>query len=68
MKFTGKNGKLRIFDSSAILHGQDPLDNHTVDMVKYNGAAWSNITSDVEVDDANTETAFIADDDDAIYI
>ena len=68
MKLTGKNGILRIFDSSAILHGQAPLDNLTVDMVKYDGADWSNIKTNVEVDDANVETAFIADDNDAIYI
>jgi len=68
MKLTGRNGVLRLLESSPILHGQAPLDNLTVDMVKHDGAAWSNITSDVEVDDANVETAFIADDNDAIYI
>lgn len=69
MKLTGKDGKLRIFDSSAILHGQAPLDNLTVDIVKFDGVAtWSNITTNVEVDDANVESAFIADDNDAIYI
>lgn len=69
MKLTGKNGILRIFDSSAILHGQAPLDNLTVDMVKFDGVeTWTNITSDVEVDDANVETAFIADNNDKIYV
>jgi len=68
MKLTGRNGILRLLDSSAILHGQSPLDNLTVDMVQYDGSDWSNITGNVEVDDANAETAFIADDNDAIYI
>jgi len=69
MKPTGKDGILRIYDSSAILHGQAPLDNLTVDMVKFDGVeTWSNITTNVEVDDANVEEAFIADDDHKIYI
>lgn len=68
MKFTGKDGKLRIYDSSAIIHGQAPLDNHTIDVVQYDGAAWANITTNVEADDASAESAFIADNADKIYI
>ena len=69
MKLTGRNGILRILESSAILHGQAPLANLTVDMVKYNGVdTWSNLTTNLEVDDANVETAFLADDNDAVYI
>lgn len=68
MKLTGRSGAFRIYDSAEVLHGAAPLDDKTVDIVKYDGAAWSNITSDVETDDADVETAFIADDDDVIYI
>jgi len=68
MKLTGRKGTLRIYDSSLNIHGQAPLAGLTMDVVKYDGAAWSNITSDVEADDANTESAFIADNNDVIYI
>jgi len=68
MKLTGRSGALRVYDSKEVLHGAAPLDDKTVDIVKYDGAAWSNITSDVETDDANVESAFIADDNDKIYV
>jgi len=69
MKLTGKNGKLRIYDSSAILHGQAPLDNETVDMVKFDGiTTYTNITTDVEADDALFSSAFLTDLDDAVFI
>ena len=61
MKLTGRQGVLRILDSSAILHGAAPLDNLSVDMVKFDGAVWTNITSDVETDDAAAASAFLAD-------
>ncbi len=69
MKFTGKNGKLRILDSSAIVHGQAPIDNETVDIVKFDGVTtYTNITTDVEADDALFASAFLADNDDAVFI
>ena len=69
MKLTGKDGALRIYDSAAILHGAAPLSSLTMDVVKYNGVdTWTNITSDVETDDANVETAFLADNNDVIYL
>ena len=69
MKLTGKNGILRIYDSSAILHGQAPLDNLTVDMVKFDGVeTWTNITTNVEVGGANIEADFIADENHRIFI
>jgi hypothetical protein len=68
-KFTGKDGKLRIYDRSAILHGQAPLDNLTVDIVKFDGiTTYTNITSDVEADDAAFASAFLTDLDDAVFI
>jgi len=69
MKFTGKNGVLRIFDGSKILHGAAPRDDATIDVVKFNGVdTWANITADVEADDALAATAFLADNDDVVYI
>ena len=68
MKFTGRNGTLRIYDSAAVLHGAAPLDGITIDVVKYDGAAWSNIAPNVEADDASVESAFLADDNDVIYL
>jgi len=68
MILRGKNGVLKFYESSLVLHGAAPLDSITVDVVKYDGASWSNITSDVETDDASVESAFIADNNDVIYI
>jgi hypothetical protein len=69
MKLTGKDGTLRIFDSSAILHGQAPLDNLTVDMVKFDGVStYVNITTDVEADDVAFASAFLTDLNDAVFI
>jgi hypothetical protein len=69
MKLTGKQGKLRIYDSSAILHGQVPLDNETVDMVKFDGiTTYTNITTDIEADDAAFSSAFLTDLNDAVFI
>jgi hypothetical protein len=69
MKLTGKDGVLRIFDSSLNLHGASPRADGTVDIVKWDGAAvWTNITSDVEADDANFESAFLTDNDDAVFV
>ena len=69
MKLTGKNGRLRVYDSSAILHGQAPLDNKTVDIVKWDGVStYANITTDVEADDAAFASAFLADNNDAVFI
>lgn len=68
MKLTGRSGVLRIYESHAVLHGQAPHEDKTVDIVKYDGASWGNITANVEADDGNTEDAFIADDNDKIYV
>jgi len=68
MILTGKDGVLRIYDSALVIHGAAPLDSLTLDVVRYDGAAWSNITTNVEADDANVESNFIADDGDIIYI
>jgi hypothetical protein len=54
MKLTGKDGILRIYDSSKILHGAAPLTGFTVDIVTFDGtSAWANITSSVQTDDAS---------------
>ena len=69
MKLTGRDGILRIMDSAAIIHGAAPLDNHTIDVVTFDGdSTWANITSNVETDDADAESAFLADNDDVVYI
>lgn len=68
MKYTGKQGILRIYDSAIVIHGAAPLDNETIQVRKYDGGAWTTITTDVEADDANIATAFIADNNDVIYI
>jgi len=69
MLFTGRDGTLRIFDSSAILLGAAPRDDATVDIVKWDGAAaWTNITSDVDTDDASYSNNFLTDNNDAVFI
>lgn len=69
MKLSGLDGELRIYDSSAILHGAAPRDEATVDVVKWDGSTtWTNITSDVETDDAGAASAFITDNDDAVFV
>lgn len=69
MKLTGKNGVLRISDSAAVIHGAAPLDNLTLDMVKFDGVStWTNITTDLEADDANIATAFLTDINDKVYV
>jgi len=69
MKMTGKQGELRIVDSSAIIHGAAPLDNLTIDVVKFDGVStYTNITTNVEADDAAIATAFLADSGDMVFI
>lgn len=69
MKLTGRSGVLRVYDSSDILHGAAPLDNLIVDMVKFDGVTtWTNITTDVETDDAAAASAFLADTADMVAI
>lgn len=69
MLLKGKNGELRIFDSSAIIHGTAPRDDATMDVVKFDGGStYANITTDVEADDAAIATAFLADNDDMVFI
>ena len=69
MKLTGKEGTLRIFDSSQILHGVGIYSGVTIDVVKFDGVStYTNITSDVEADDANIAIDFITDNNDRVYI
>lgn len=66
---TGKDGTLRILDSSAILHGTAPRDDATVDVVTWDGAAaWANVTANVTADDTNYANNFIADNAGAVFI
>lgn len=68
-KLVGRNGSMRILDSSAILHGTAPLDGHTVDVVHFDGAStWTNITANVIADDTNYANNFLADNNDVVYI
>ena len=69
MKLTGKQGELRILDSKAVIHGAAPLDNHTIDVVKFDGVStYTNITTAVEADDVSIATAFLADSGDMVFI
>jgi len=69
MKLTGRDGKLRIYDSSVNILGEAPLDDVTIKVVKFNGVAtYSDITDDVESDDALAASAFLTDNDDAVFI
>jgi hypothetical protein len=69
MKLTGKDGVLRIFDSSQILHGAGIYAGVTIDVVKFDGVStWANITSDVEADDVNIASDFLTDNNDKVYI
>ncbi len=66
---TGKDGVLRILDSADILCGTAPRDDHTVDMVKWDGAAaYTNITSECEADDTSYANDFLTDNDDAAFV
>ena len=69
MKLTGKDGILRIFDSSVNILGAAPFASLTIKIVKWDGAVtYTDITSDVEADDAAAASAFLADNDDAVFI
>ena len=70
MKFTGKNGVLRIFDGSKNLHGAAPRDDATVDIVIFDGGVtWANITTNVEADDGFTSPeAFLLDNDSFVFV
>lgn len=69
MKLTGRDGILRIYDSSINIMGTAPLANETIKIVKWDGAStYTDITSDVEADDASAATAFIADSNDAVFL
>ncbi|MBN2568129.1 MAG: hypothetical protein JXB42_01730 [Deltaproteobacteria bacterium] len=68
-KFTGKNGVLRIYDSTDVLHGTAPRDDATVQIKKYNGVdTWADITDDVKADDTSVATAFLADNAGEVYV
>ena len=67
MKLTGKNGVLRIYDGSARSHNS--FHGYAIDVVKFDGVTtYTNITSDVSADDAAYASAFIADNNDAVFI
>ena len=69
MKLTGKDGVLRIFDSSLNLHGAAPFAGLTVDIVTWDGAStWTNITSDVDTDDANASDNVLPDNAAMVFI
>ena len=69
MKLTGKDGVLRIFDSSANLLGTAPRSDATVDVVTWDGAsAWANVTANVTADDTNYANDFIVDSTGAVFI
>lgn len=69
MKLTGKDGVLRIYDGSKIIHGAAPLGSIVIDIVKFNGVdTWTNITTDVEADDLNYADNFIADNTYKVFI
>ena len=66
---TGRDGALRIYDSSNILLGAAPRDEATVDVVTWDGSSsWANITSDVDTDDTSYSSNFLTDNDDAVFI
>lgn len=68
-RLTGKDGILRIYDSSAILHGTAPRDDATVDITTWDGATtWTDISANVKADDASYANNFLTDNDDAVFI
>lgn len=68
-RLTGKDGVLRIYDSSAILHGTAPRDDATPDVVTFDGVStWANITANVIADDVNYANNFLTDNNDVVYI
>ncbi len=69
MKLTGKEGELRIYDSSAIAHGTAPLNGLTMDVVTFDGGStWANKTTECATDDTNYANDFLADADDVVYV
>jgi len=69
MKFTGRDGVLRIYDSTILLHGAGIYSGLTIDAVKFDGVAtWTNITTDVETDDANFASAFLVENTGKVYV
>ncbi len=69
MKLTGRDGILRIYDSSVNILGTAPFAALTIKIVKWDGfTSYTDITSDVEADDGNAASAFVADNDDAVFI
>lgn len=69
MKLRGKNGRLRIYDASAILHGQAPHHSAAVHMATFDGlSAWADITANVQADDALFHSAILADADHLVLV
>ena len=69
MRLTGRNGKLRIYDSSVNIMGVAPFASMTIKIVKWDGAVtYTDITSDAEADDGSSADNFVAANDDAVFI
>ena len=65
MKLTGKNGVLRIYDGSTRAQSWD----YDVDMVKWDGiTTYTNIEADVGTDDELFASAFLTDNNDAVFV
>jgi len=64
MKFTGKNGILRIYDGT-----RDIATSSSVDIWHFDGVStWTDIKSAVIADDASYQSAFLADTNDMVFI
>ncbi len=69
MKLTGREGELRIYDSSAIAHGTAPLASLTMDVVTFDGGStWANKTTECAADDTNYANDFLPTQNAKVYI
>jgi hypothetical protein len=69
MKITGRDGILRIYDSTPILHGTLIYGVQNVDMVKFNGVAtWTNVTNELMLDDTTYAYDLILDNSGQVYV
>ena len=59
MKLTGKNGVLRIYDSTDVLHDTAPRDDAVIDIVKLKSGTYYNETAFAKADDTDFITGFI---------
>jgi len=68
MKLTGKDGVLRIYDGSKIIHNVAPL-SHTIDIVTWDGAStWINVTTECSADDTSYANDFLPDNTAMVFI